>query len=92
MIMNNDQPIAFFITFTVYGTFLQGDARWWRSRTNGTQPPQWAVFIDRPVCERSSGSDGAQVIKDPKLVPMGNQPMGVAHRGVITGEGEKKIS
>ena len=49
MIMNNDQPIAFFITFTVYGTFLQGDARWWRSRTNGTQPPQWAVFIDRPV-------------------------------------------
>ena len=36
----NDEPLAFFITFTVYGTFLQGDARWWRSRREGSQPPQ----------------------------------------------------
>ena len=36
----NDEPLAFFITFTVYGTFLQGDARWWRSRRKGSQPPQ----------------------------------------------------
>jgi REP element-mobilizing transposase RayT len=36
----NDEPLAYFITFTVYGTFLQGDARWWRSRNDGSQPPQ----------------------------------------------------
>ena len=38
--MNSDEPMAYFITFIVYGTFLQGDDRWWRSRTKGTQPPQ----------------------------------------------------
>ena len=36
----NDEPIAFFITWTVYGTFLQGDSRWWRKRDSGEQPPQ----------------------------------------------------
>jgi len=36
----NDQPQAYFITFTVYGTFLQGDARLWRSRGKGSQPTQ----------------------------------------------------
>jgi REP element-mobilizing transposase RayT len=36
----NDEPLAYFITFTVYGTFLQGNVRWWRSRNNGTRPPQ----------------------------------------------------
>ncbi len=36
----NDEPLAYFITFTVYGTFLQGDSRWWRSRGKGLQPPQ----------------------------------------------------
>lgn len=36
----NDEPLAYFITFTVYGTFLQGDARWWRSRDKGARPPQ----------------------------------------------------
>ncbi|QDT34822.1 hypothetical protein [Thalassoglobus polymorphus] len=35
----NDDPLAFFITWTVYGTFLQGDERWWRSR-GGSRPPQ----------------------------------------------------
>lgn len=36
----NDEPLAYFITFTVYGTFLQGDLRGWRSRRKGTQPSQ----------------------------------------------------
>jgi REP element-mobilizing transposase RayT len=36
----SNHPLAYFITFTVYGTFLQGDARWWRSRHKGTRPPQ----------------------------------------------------
>jgi REP element-mobilizing transposase RayT len=38
--MNRDEPLAFFITWTVYGTFLQGDGRWWRKRRKGEQPPQ----------------------------------------------------
>ncbi len=36
----NDEPLAFFITFAVYGNFLQGDSRGWRSRGKGTQRPQ----------------------------------------------------
>ncbi|TWU17902.1 hypothetical protein [Allorhodopirellula heiligendammensis] len=38
--MDNSEPLAFFITWTVYGTFLQGDERWWRSRNDGQRPPQ----------------------------------------------------
>lgn len=36
----HDDPLAYFITFTVYGTFLQGDLRLWRSRGKGSQPAQ----------------------------------------------------
>jgi REP element-mobilizing transposase RayT len=38
--MNADDPIAFFITWTVYGTHLQGDERGWRRRGKGLQNPQ----------------------------------------------------
>jgi REP element-mobilizing transposase RayT len=38
--MNNDAPLAFFITWTVYGTYLQGDERGWRKRCTGQQLPQ----------------------------------------------------
>lgn len=33
-------PLAYFITWTVYGTFLQGDPRWWRKKRKGEQHPQ----------------------------------------------------
>jgi REP element-mobilizing transposase RayT len=36
---SNDNPVAWFITWTVYGTFLQGDSRWWRNRGR-SRPPQ----------------------------------------------------
>ena len=36
----HDEPLAYFITWTVYGTFLQGDSRWWRKRVGGAQQPQ----------------------------------------------------
>lgn len=36
--MNNDDPIAFFITWTVYGTFLQGDVRLEEATKRGTTP------------------------------------------------------
>ena len=35
-----DDPLAYFITWTVYGTFLQGDSRWWSQRNRGSHPPQ----------------------------------------------------
>lgn len=34
------EPLGYFITWTVYGTFLQGDARWWRKKRQGLTPPQ----------------------------------------------------
>ncbi len=36
----NDEPLAFFLTWTVYGTFLQGDSRGWHKRKRVFQPPQ----------------------------------------------------
>lgn len=38
--MNPDEPVAYYITWTVYGTHLQGDTRGWRRRRKGYQPPQ----------------------------------------------------
>ena len=35
-----DEPLAFFITWTVYGTFLQGDDRGWTKRRKGDQTAQ----------------------------------------------------
>lgn len=35
-----DEPISFFITWTVYGSHLQGDEHGWRKRRHGDQPPQ----------------------------------------------------
>ena len=36
----NDEPLAFLITWTVYGTFLQGDPRGWHKWKMGFQAPQ----------------------------------------------------
>jgi REP element-mobilizing transposase RayT len=37
---NTDEPIAFFITWTTYGTWLPGDQRGWKRRGDaGIQPP-----------------------------------------------------
>ena len=33
-------PLAFFITWTVYGTFLPGDLRGWTARNQGKQAPR----------------------------------------------------
>jgi REP element-mobilizing transposase RayT len=38
--MHSDDPLAFFITWTVYGSHLQGDERGWRRRRKGNQLPQ----------------------------------------------------
>lgn len=38
--MNIDEPLAFFITWTCYGTYLKGDIRGWRRRLQGAQLPE----------------------------------------------------
>jgi REP element-mobilizing transposase RayT len=38
--MESGEPLAFFITWTVYGSYLQGDERGWRRRREGIQSPQ----------------------------------------------------
>ena len=38
--MNTDESLGFFITWTVYGTHLQGDLRGWRQRRKGNQLPK----------------------------------------------------
>jgi len=38
--MTSDDPIAYFITWTMYGTYLQGDERYWTRRRQGEQIPQ----------------------------------------------------
>ena len=35
-----DDPLAFFVTWTIYGSHLQGDVSGWRRRRKGEQPPQ----------------------------------------------------
>ncbi len=36
----NSETLAYFITWTLYGTFLQGDERGWRKRGSGNQLPE----------------------------------------------------
>ncbi len=36
----NEDPLGFFITWTVYGTWLQGDERGWRRYRGGHKTPQ----------------------------------------------------
>ncbi len=38
--METGEPLAFFITWTVYGSYLQGDERGWRRRRKGIQSSQ----------------------------------------------------
>lgn len=35
-----DDPVAFFITWTIYGSHLQGDEHGWRQRRKGWQEPR----------------------------------------------------
>ncbi len=43
---NTDEPIAFFITWTTYGTWLPGDDRGWRRRGDGERKPPNQPFME----------------------------------------------
>ena len=38
-----DYPLAYFLTWTTYGSHLQGDPRWWRHRNLGERRPEPAL-------------------------------------------------
>ena len=50
----NDDPLAYFITWTVYGSWLQGDERGWRRYRGGHEKPQplWQTGGVRDCCIR----------------------------------------
>ena len=37
-----DEPLAYLLTWTTYGTWLPGDERWWVKEKKGHQPPDFA--------------------------------------------------
>jgi hypothetical protein len=53
--------LAYFLTWTIYGTWLSGDERGWiKKRTAGIQPPNWRLqdeMRDRMVEETTTLSD-----------------------------------
>ena len=61
-----DEPIAFFITWTTYGTWLPGDARGWRKWRAGDQPPQ--PRLEAWCRERMTGRPVALSPEQRKLV------------------------
>ncbi|MCP4785296.1 MAG: hypothetical protein GY903_01580 [Fuerstiella sp.] len=42
---NADEPIAYFITWTTYGTWLPGDERGWQRRGQGDVKPPNRMFV-----------------------------------------------
>lgn len=40
----NEVVLGYMITWTVYGTFLQGDDRWWHKRNKGSISPQPRLY------------------------------------------------
>ena len=39
----HDPPIAYFLTWTTYGTWLPGDDRWWTKARGGKHPPNFQL-------------------------------------------------
>lgn len=47
---NAGEPLAYFITWTTYGTWLPGDDRGWHRRGMGEQPPSH-VFVEMAMAK-----------------------------------------
>ena len=39
----HDPPVAFFLTWTTYGSWLPGDDRWWTESYRGKHPPNFQL-------------------------------------------------
>lgn len=59
--MNADDPIAFFLTWVTYGTWLPGDPRGWVEYRHGWQLPSRDLEAD---CESRMKADAIRLTKD----------------------------
>jgi REP element-mobilizing transposase RayT len=58
--MSNEDPIAFFLTWVTYGTWLPGDARGWVEYKRGWQLPSPHLEAE---CESKMSSDACRLTK-----------------------------
>lgn len=63
--MNSDDPIAFFLTWVTYGTWLPGDARGWVEYQHGWQLPSGQLEAD---CESRLGEDAVRLTQEQRRV------------------------
>ena len=61
-------PIAYFITWTTYGTWLPGDERGWTKRGEGPQPPD----PDREDAARQAMTESAVILTEEQRVIVGD--------------------
>lgn len=59
--MNSESPIAFFLTWVTYGTWLPGDARGWVEYKHGWQLPNTNLEAD---CDSRMSEDAIRLTND----------------------------
>ena len=59
--MNSEAPIAFFLTWVTYGTWLPGDARGWVEYQRGWQLPSGQLEAD---CESRMSDDAVRLTQE----------------------------
>lgn len=76
--MNSDDPIAFFLTWVTYGTWLPGDARGWVEYKHGWQLPSRDLEAD---CESRMSEDAIRLAPDQRQAVEDQIKETCQHRG-----------
>ena len=67
---NTDEPIAYFITWTTYGTWLAGDERGWHRWGEGDVQPPSELFVEMAAAEMKERPSSKQIIRFISVSPM----------------------
>ena len=78
--MNSDTPIAFFLTWVTYGTWLPGDARGWVEYKHGWQLPRGNLEAD---CTSRMSEDAIRLTNDQRRAVESQIKETCQHRGWI---------
>lgn len=78
--MNSDSPIAFFLTWVTYGTWLPGDARSWEEYKHGWQLPNTSLEAD---WESRMSEDAVRLTNDQRCAVEAQIKEICQHRGWI---------
>jgi len=78
--MNSDTPIAFFLTWVTYGTWLPGDARGWVEYKRGCQLPSSNLEAD---CESRMTEDAIRLTNDQRRAVEPQIKETCQHRGWV---------